>query len=716
MHRHDFGKKHWILFGVVSFLWFITRTGTKPSRIMYPCQRAALANSSMLLGALIPISLAASLTKTRKFLSRRGMALALLTLLACSVMLSEQFWGGFQWAGAADPFQELQLALESKNASTFPASDIFVVNGRASAHIRKLIDVMGSHGLFFYKSDAHGLNQGPNGLIARDDVVLIKVNEQWAYRGGTNTDVLKELIQAIVGHPDGFVGEVVVADCGQGRGGLNLSQSNAEDVNQSALDVVDMFSSSHRVSGFDWNKIRQTRVSDYADGDMTDGYILYDNADPETGIYVSYPKFKTVFGTYVSFKHGIWNGTGYEKRLKVINMPVLKSHALYWVTASVKHYMGVQSQHLGNGHDTVETGGMGTLMVETGLPTLNIVDAIWINANPPLSGLCGPETSYKAATRVNILLASTDPVAVDWWAARRVLMQAANAVGYDYENTQIYYETAFGRWMNLSKTEIVEAGYNVTMDENRMNVDVYSEPAKIADVNGDGIVNILDVSIVAKAFGSTEGNPRWNAAADLDGNDVVNIVDVSIVAKDYGKTVSHNGGADFFFSFEDDMQQWEARAMDLELANSTIDWSIVRSQERAKNGSSALKFYLENWNDMGKIWIERCFVVKPNTLYRVDVSYALASADWGVANFFRIITGILQEPPKTRDELVYQGHTGNGADSDVGYVWLDKSYNFTVQSDWSGKLYVIIGVWGVWETPRTYYLDNLKVVFSQLQS
>ncbi len=538
VHEHDFGKKHLILFGMASVLWFITRTGTKPSRIVYPCQRAALANSSMLLGFLIPISLVAYFRKTGVFLSRRGKVLALLTVLTCSVILSEPFWAGPQSAGAAQPFQELQLTLDSKNASVFPASDIFITNGRMSAHIGKLIGLMGLNGLHFYKSDANGLNKGTDGLIARDDVVLIKVNEQWPYRGGTNTDVLKELIQAIVDHPDGFTGEIVVADCGQGRGGLNYSQSNAEDISQSTLDVVNLFSSSYNVSGFDWNAIRRTRVSEYSEGDMTDGYILYDNADPETEIYVSYPKFKTAFGTHISFKHGIWDGTGYEKRLKVINMPVLKSHSGYCVTASVKHYMGVQSEglnNLGNGHNTVGTGGMGTLMVETGLPTLNIVDAIWINANPPSSSLCGPATPYQAATRVNILMASTDPIAVDWWAARHVLMQTANAIGY--ENTNIYYENAFGRWLNLSKNEIAEAGYNVTSDENRMNVYVYSEPMKPADINGDGIINILDISIVAKAFGSTKGDPTWKVIADLDGNEVVNIIDISLVARDFGKAV-----------------------------------------------------------------------------------------------------------------------------------------------------------------------------------
>jgi len=176
----------------------------------------------------------------------------------------------------------------------------------------------------------------------------------------------------------------------------------------------------------------------------------------------------------------------------------------------------------------------------------------------------------------------------------------------------------------------------------------------------------------------------------------------------------HDNEGSFFFSFENDLQEWEAKALDLELANSTIDWSITRSQEMGKDDSSSLRFYLENWNDMGKIWIERSFDLKPNTRYQVNISYSFASADWGDANFFRIITGVLTEPPRFRDDLVYQGDTGNGADSDVGYVWLEKSYSFSVESDIDGELYVVIGVWGVWETPRTYYLDNLKLVFAEM--
>lgn len=159
------------------------------------------------------------------------------------------------------------------------------------------------------------------------------------------------------------------------------------------------------------------------------------------------------------------------------------------------------------------------------------------------------------------------------------------------------------------------------------------------------------------------------------------------------------------------MQDWEPRALDTDLANFTIDWSITRSQERAKDGNTALKFYLGNYNDKGKIWVEHNFDVQPNTQYNVNISYAFASADWGDANHFIIITGVLPKSPQSRDELVYQGSTANSANSDVGFLWLDKAYNFVAQSDSTGKLHVVIGVWGVWETARTYFIDSVKITF-----
>ncbi len=59
----------------------------------------------------------------------------------------------------------------------------------------------------------------------------------------------------------------------------------------------------------------------------------------------------------------------------------------------------------------------------------------------------------------------------------------------------------------------------------------------VTDLNKDGKVNIQDITIVAVAYGSKPGDPKWNAIADLDKNGQINIIDISMVAKDYGKTV-----------------------------------------------------------------------------------------------------------------------------------------------------------------------------------
>ena len=55
------------------------------------------------------------------------------------------------------------------------------------------------------------------------------------------------------------------------------------------------------------------------------------------------------------------------------------------------------------------------------------------------------------------------------------------------------------------------------------------------DLNGDGLVNINDLFIVAKAFGSSMGDPKWNPDADVDGNAEINISDLFKVAKQFGK-------------------------------------------------------------------------------------------------------------------------------------------------------------------------------------
>ncbi len=231
--------------------------------------------------------------------------------------------------------------------------------------------------------------------------------------------------------------------------------------------------------------------------------------------------------------------------------------------------MGVQSQGefaggLANGHSTVATGGMGTLMVETGLPTLNIIDAIWINANPPPSAFAGPDTPYSHATRVNVLLAGTDPVALDYWAAKHILVQAATLIGYgdthsvDPDNTDRtgVFNEAFGVWLNLTKNEILAGGSNVTTDEQRINVYIKSGgtppeigapsqvPSRDAVDLGDTVtvsVNVTDSDDGVKnatLFYLINNSSTWESQI-MNFNSSTNLYEASIPGQEAGTWVSY---------------------------------------------------------------------------------------------------------------------------------------------------------------------------------
>ena len=86
-------------------------------------------------------------------------------------------------------------------------STIFVENTNGTDDgVRRLLGSMQDHGINFYQTAA-----SPHGLIASNDVVLLKINAKWAERGGTNTDLIRGVIQAVLDHPGGFRGEIIVA-------------------------------------------------------------------------------------------------------------------------------------------------------------------------------------------------------------------------------------------------------------------------------------------------------------------------------------------------------------------------------------------------------------------------------------------------------------------------------------------------------------------------
>ena len=481
------------ILAAVSGFWIALRSGSKPTRIVYPCQQAALSNIQVFKIAVL--ALIPSIARIRFLLGKMKPVAVLVALIVGTVLLTGNSIGPGLAFIAAEDNNYIRVPLELTNyTSTEAVSDLYIVqnatgeNGNMDAAVSALLDMMESEDCEFYKS-----SQTPSGMIGSDDVIILKVNGQWASRGGTNTDLVKSVITAIGNHPDEFTGEIIVADNGQGLGNLDFFHANSYYRNQSVTDVVNSFSE-FNVSTYLWDTLRSSTVDEYSEGDLTDGYVLNSTWDSNTEIFTSYPKFRTIHGTYISFRNGVWDSeTGYDSdRLKVINMPVLKSHFRYGVTGCVKNYMGLPKGHIVGSvdpgipheHFSIALGGLTTLMVQTRAPVLNILDMVWVNAHPMESSTRrGPWSEYSSASFTDIIGASQDPVALDYWASKIVLCGTAEYLNYttysslspDYEPlSEQYYgsdpmDESFHNYLERSMNVLVNAGYSATLNETEMN-------------------------------------------------------------------------------------------------------------------------------------------------------------------------------------------------------------------------------------------------------
>ncbi len=504
---------HWL--GIGAILWLVLRSATKPSRIRYPCQQAAAGTSAFWLSAFVLPGILRGLRAIGlKFpeiqLNRLVRGLLLIgTLSGTTLFLFTRLI--VQNSPIVRPVQPDRYFSLPVWVSDHPqASHIFVIDSfpipdsNAIYHegLDSLFSLLAQNGIYLYRSTKPLPWCDTTGIIAKNDVVLIKVNAEWPARGMTNTDLIKGLIARIVAHPDTFTGEVQLVENGQWQHSWQYSQNNAERRSQTMQSVVDLFAGQgYCVGAYNWTAIgyygNNRWVNEFAQGDTVSGYIREDS----TGM--TYPKFVTSYGTCISTRLGIWNGTDYEpERLKFINMPVLKSHNGMGVTASVKHYIGFLSYAaIGSGvmHQQVMTQGL--LGVEFGkarFPDLNIIDATWVSAEITT----GPDAPYNMCTRLNTLIASQDPIAADYYAGKYVLrpvswwnghpwlhnydrMDPDNLNNENPGNGHPYSDStpchgfpynAFHQMLVSSRDEMLRYGRQVTMDTTEMTVHLFRFP------------------------------------------------------------------------------------------------------------------------------------------------------------------------------------------------------------------------------------------------
>lgn len=461
---------YWIV-GFMAFLWVLLRSGTNPKRLSYPCQRAAMPVAANWLLAVIAFFGGGLLL--RRFMKFCGAAILIVGIIWLTGALPEftrpevnSIMSLPIWE-VDDPISTV-FVMDSIPPTTgsLAAGDTTVPDEYLSdPAIDTLFMMMETQDIFLHETATQ-----PSGIVGADNIVIIKGNFQWNSRNTTSTDRVKGLIWQILKHPDGFSGEIIVCDNTQDIGtGINEDDNNSEDTDQSILDVVSTFyAKGYPVYCLDWKSIWNTVASEYSDGDYDDGYV-YENSTK-----ISYPKFRSPSNDYyISLRYGIWDSVSavYDSsRLCIIDFPVLKAHGMAGATIAVKNWIGVlttadRDARYGGWNPMHYTYFFGTYalvarVMAVTFPKLTIVDAAWTTTQGP--------SNLNWLVNTKMLVASTDPVAPSWYAAKFILTPIArypNDTDPDLPGSD--YNTHLGRWTIFLADS---AGFRCTKDSSKISV------------------------------------------------------------------------------------------------------------------------------------------------------------------------------------------------------------------------------------------------------
>jgi hypothetical protein len=78
------------------------------------------------------------------------------------------------------------------------------------------------------------------------------------------------------------------------------------------------------------------------------------------------------------------------------------------------------------------------------------------------------------------------------------------------------------------------------------------------DVNNDGIVNVIDLSLLGRAFNSNSSSVNWNPNADINNDSLVSNSDLSLLSRRYGKEIecTHLVPIDPYLTFPSGTYRW----------------------------------------------------------------------------------------------------------------------------------------------------------------
>jgi hypothetical protein len=305
---------------------------------------------------------------------------------------------------------------------------------------------------------AIALAGGIESFIDYDDVVVLKPNGQWPRQGYTHTECLKGLIDAILGRPGGFGGEIVVIEhvhrwpeealsgnyCWNMDSGDNRL-NNWPDMNYfelvdfyhdegfpnvTANPLYDSTQSSHWTPATDPGSLAVGKQ----------GWVRHTYTTVANGrtVWLAHPILRSTYSDkLVDLKNGVWEGGGYNgQQVKLIFLLTLNNHGTYGredyagPTSAIKCHLGIvefagasggvtlHEVGYSDGHPDAVGEAVGHLITQILSPTFYLT--------------CAEYTGYRSRTDSTAAHTKTvglcaDPVTLDYWMCKYVMLPCATS-------------------------------------------------------------------------------------------------------------------------------------------------------------------------------------------------------------------------------------------------------------------------------------------------
>ena len=185
----------------------------------------------------------------------------------------------------------------------------------------------------------------------------------------------------------------------------------------------------------------------------------------------------------------------------------------------------------GNGmNPVVEDGFFATLLRDIAIISINITSQnivypgriVTIEVTAMNRGNLTTET-FNVTLHYDMNVIGTETVTLGPWSN--------TTITFYWNTTGLEPCSNFTIWAEASQVP-----YEVNL-ENNVYFGGWVKIKMIGDVNGDGVIDILDLILVSAAYGSCEGDPNWNPDADVATPwGVIDILDLVTISAKYGVT------------------------------------------------------------------------------------------------------------------------------------------------------------------------------------